>query len=138
MVHFGVVFSQLLACVNADVTFKSKGEGGSRHRGVAVALKWLFSLVRKYGGTPPPEERVRQEIKTLSLGDVSDKKQFFSKHPNGNKISRATGHGVEVTQISCVTVKRATFPSESWKVFAEGAHVIFIFRIILHLYNAAK
>ena len=109
MVHFGVVFSQLLTCVNPDVTFKSKGEGGSRHRGVAVALKWLFSLVGKYGGTPPPEEKVRQEIKTLSLGEVSDKKQFFNEHPNGNKISRATGHGVEVTQISCVTVKRATF-----------------------------
>lgn len=138
MVHFGVVFSQLLTCVNPDVTFKSKGEGGSRHRGVAVALKWLFSLVWKYGGTPPPEERVRQEIKTLSLGDISDKKQFFNKHPNGNKISKATGHGVEVTQISCVTVKRATFPSESWKVFAGGAHVIFIFRIIVHVYNTAK
>ena len=137
MVHFGVVFSQLLTCVNPDVTFKSKGDG-SRHRGVAVALKWLFCLVRKYGGTPPPEERVRQEIKSLCLGDISDKKQFFNKHPNGNKISRATGHGVEVTQISCVTIKRATFPSERWKVFAGGTHVIFIFRIILHVYNTAK
>ena len=96
------------------------------------------SLVRKYGGTPPPEERVRQEIKTLSLGDISDKKQFFNKHANGNKISRATGYGIEVTQISCLAIKRATFPSESWKAFAGGTHVIFIFHIILHVYNTTK
>jgi len=43
MVHFGVVFSLLLTSGNPDVTFKSKGENGSRHHEVAVALKWLFA-----------------------------------------------------------------------------------------------
>ena len=138
MVHFGVVFSQLLTSGNPDVTFKSKGVSGSRHHEVAVALKWLFAWVRKYGGTSPLKERVRQELKTRSLGDISDKNQFFNKHPNANRIPRATGHGVQLTQISCVTVKVATCPSESWKVFAGGTHVIFIIHIILHVYNTAK
>ena len=115
------VWLQLLTCINPDVTFKSKAtEKPVKYHGVAVALKWLYALVGKFGGTTPREDRVRQEIKNLDLGDTSEKKQFFNKHPNGTKISHAAGHGVEVTQISCVAVKRAAFPTESWTIFAEG------------------
>lgn len=116
---------QMLTCVNPEVSFKSKNSRlatgvVTKHCGVAVALKCLYALVRSYGGTPPSEERVRGEIRNLDIGDTTDKKQFFNKCPNGLKITRAAGKGVEVVQISCVTVKQSAFPIGSWKIFCEG------------------
>jgi len=73
----------MLTCVNPDVTYQMKaGNTTVRHNGVAVALKWLLSLVRKCGGTPPPEERICQEIRTLEIGDIRDRKQHFNKYLN--------------------------------------------------------
>ena len=75
----------MLTCVNPEVTFKLNSV---RHRGAAVALKWLFATIRNFGGTPPPEDKTRQEIRTLDIGLVGDKKQYFNKYANGKKISR--------------------------------------------------
>ena len=106
----------MLTCVNPEVTFKLNSV---RHRGAAVALKWLFATIRNFGGTPPPEDKTRQEIRTLDIGLVGDKKQYFNKYANGKKISRAAG-GVEIQSKSCVTVKHSAFGANSWEVFCEG------------------
>jgi hypothetical protein len=99
-----------------------------KHNGVAVALKWLCSLVKQFGGTHPPEGRVRQEIRMLNIGDISDRKQHFNKYANGKKISRGQG-GVETSSMTCVFVKHDAFGCESWNIFAKGIrkgnHTIF-------------
>lgn len=120
----------MLTCVNPEVTFKVNSV---RHRGAAVALKWLFATIRNFGETPPPEDKTRQEIRTLDIGLIGDKKQYFNKYANGKKISRAAG-GVEIQSKSCVTVKHSAFGANTgksslkvhyWKkkVFPEGPHL---------------
>lgn len=53
----------MLTYVNLDITFKHKtGNTTVRHRGVAIVLKWLFASFRNFGGTPPPEDKTRQDI----------------------------------------------------------------------------
>lgn len=55
-----------------------KSHGNQRFNGVAVSLKWLLALIKQYGGNPPPEERIRQEIHSLAIGlGKGEKKQFF-------------------------------------------------------------
>ena len=68
-----------------------------KHLGLAVALKWLLSLVKKFGGSHPSEDKIRREIHTLSIGDGrGQKKSHFNKFANGTKITRGAG-GVKVT-----------------------------------------
>ena len=114
------VFVKMLTCVNPAVSFRMKANT-ERHMysGVAVALKWLLPLIKQFGGTHPPEDRVRQEIRTLSIGDASDKKQYFNKFADGTTITRAAA-GVEVTARSCVLVKYSAFQPESRRAFREG------------------
>ena len=110
---------QMLTYVNPDITFKHKtGNTTVRHRGVAIALKWMFASIRNFGGTLPPEDRTRQEIRNLDIGMICDKKQHFNKYANGQKISRAVG-GVEI-QSKSVTIKHSAFGVESWNVFSQG------------------
>lgn len=75
----------MLTCVNPEVMFKLNSV---RHRGAAVALKWLFATIRNFGGTRSPEDKTRQEIRTLDIGLVGDKKQYFNKYANGKKRSQ--------------------------------------------------
>ena len=99
---------------------KATGGTEKQHKGVAVALKWLLPLVRQFGGSHPPEDRIRQEIRTLSIGDGrGEKKQYFNKYPDGIAISRGAG-GVEVVSRSCVIIKQSCFGAEKWTTFCEG------------------
>ena len=83
-------------------------------------MKWLLALVRRFGGTPPAEDRIRKEIHNLGIGDgKGEKKQYFNSESNGTAITRAAG-GVATVTRSCVVVKRSAFAQESWKVFSEG------------------
>lgn len=70
---------------------------------VAIALKWLFVTIRNFGGIPPPEDKVRQELCTPDIGVIINKKQHLEKYANRQQISRAAG-GVEIQSKSCVTV----------------------------------
>ena len=66
------------------ITFKYKtGNTTVRQHGVSIALKWLFASIRNFGGTPPPEDKTRQEIWNLDIGKICDKKQHFNKFANG-------------------------------------------------------
>jgi len=87
-------YFQLLTCVNPSVSFKLKTSG--THKRVAVALKWFLPLIKQFGGTHPPEDRIRREIITLSIGDGRGATQYFNKHADGTCISRRAG-GVKVT-----------------------------------------
>lgn len=118
------VFVKMLTCINPAVSFRMKAntERGM-YSGVAVALKWLLLLIKQFGGTYPPEDRMRQEIRTLSIGDTSDKKQYFNKFTNGTTITRAAG-GVEVTARSCVLIKYEAFQPESKRAFRKGMNHI--------------
>lgn len=111
----------MLTCVNPNVTFKHEtGKTTTKHgRGVAIALKWLFATIRNFGGTPPPKDKARQEIRNLEIGMISDKKQHFNKYADGQKISRGAG-GVEIQSKSCVIIKHSAFGVKSWNVFSEG------------------
>ena len=115
----------MLTCVNHAVTFKLKVAGNQNHyKGTAVALKWLLPLVRQFGGSHPHEDRIRQEIKSLSIGDGrGDKKQFFNKYPNGKVISRGAD-GVETVARSCVVIRQTSFGQEKWRLFSEGKHIV--------------
>ena len=108
----------MLTCINPNINFKTD-DGNSKVNGVAVALKWLFALIRDNGKSAPPENRVRQEIRALDIGTVKDKKQFFNKYANGSKITRSAD-GVEVQSKTCVVIKRSAFAAESWRIFSEG------------------
>lgn len=69
------VFVKMLTCVNPAMSFRTKANTEPHmYSGVAVALKWLLPLIKQFGGTHPTEDRVHQEICTLSIGDISDKK----------------------------------------------------------------
>ena len=94
-------------------------DGAPKVNSEAVALKWLFALISDNGNTPPLEDRVRQEICTLNIGTIRDKKKFFNKYANGNSVSQAAD-GVEVQSKTCVTIKHSAFTPSSWLVFAEG------------------
>ena len=108
----------MLTCINPSISYKPD-DGAPKVNGVAVALKWLFALISDNGNTPPPEDRVRQEIRALNIGTTRDKKQFFNKCANGNSISRGAD-GVEVQSKTCVAIKHSAFTPSSWLVFAEG------------------
>ena len=86
---------------------------------VAIALKWLLAMISDHGGTPPPDDQMRQEIRSLDIGFTNNRKQFFNKYPNGDKISRGPD-GVEAQSKNCVFVKHSAFGSESWDVFSQG------------------
>jgi hypothetical protein len=86
-----------------------------KYKGVGVVLKYDSQIWK----TPPTEDRIKQEICTLEIGEAHDKKQYFNKFPNGRKITRGEG-GVEIQSKSCVIVKQAAFGTESWKIFSEG------------------
>lgn len=111
----------MLTCFNPEVNFTIKtGNTPVKQKGVAIALRWLLPLVRNYGGTPPPEDRIRQEIQNLEIGDTKDRKQHFNRFANGSKITRASGQGVETNSLTCVVVHYAAFNQESWNIFTEG------------------
>ena len=118
----------MLTCINPAVSFRMKAntEQGM-YSGVAVASKWLLPLIlpllRKFGETHPLEDRMRQEIRTLTIGNTSDKKQYFNKFANGTTITRAAG-GVEVTARSCVLIKYEAFKPESRRAFRKGMILI--------------
>ena len=114
----------MLTCVNPKVNFKMKASGlEQQHKGVAVALKWLLPLVRQFGGSHPSEDKIRQEIRTLSIGEGSGKKkQYFNQRPNGVSITRGAG-GVEVVSRSCVVIKQRCFGTESLTTFCEGTQL---------------
>ena len=59
----------MLTCINPSVTFKMKTGANNwvAYKGVAVALKWLLPLMKQFGGTHPPEERIRRDITTHVL-----------------------------------------------------------------------
>jgi hypothetical protein len=107
----------MLTCVNPNIIFK-QNDSEPKVKGVAVALKWLFALISDNGMAPPSEGHVRQEIRALEIGIAKDKKQFFNKYANGNKISRSLD-GVEVQSKTCVVIKRSAFSQESWEIFSE-------------------
>ena len=110
----------MLTCVNPSVSFKLLPDKKVQHKGVAVALKWLLPLVKQFGACHPPEGRIRQELRTLSIGDGrGDIKQFFNKYPDGETITRGVG-GVSVTARSCVVMKNSAFGREKLRVFWEG------------------
>jgi hypothetical protein len=110
----------MLTCVNPDISFRMKTcSVNIKYKGVGVALKWFLSMIAKSGTTPPTEDRIKQEIRALEIGETGDKKQYFNKFPNGRKITRGEG-GVEIQSKSCVIVKQAAFGTESWKIFSEG------------------
>ena len=67
----------------------------------------------------PPKDRVREEIRTLAIEDISDKQQYLKKVTDGTTITRATG-GVEVTARSCVLIKYEAFQPESRRAFRDG------------------
>ena len=118
------VFVKMLTCINPAVSFRMKANNDmSMYSGVAVALKWLLPVIKQFGGTYPPEDRMRQEICTLSIGDTNDKKQYFNKFTNGTNITRAAG-GVEVTARSCVLIKYEAFQPESRGAFRKGVNHI--------------
>lgn len=118
-IFFYFSYAQMLTCVNPTVEFKMKFTT-VKYFGFAVALKWLLSLVKNFGGSHPSEDKIRREIHTLSIGDGrGQKKSHFNKFANGTKITRGAG-GVEVTSRSCIVVKHSCFGTESWKVFSEG------------------
>lgn len=96
----------MLTCVNPAVIFRMKSSGDQRHNGVAISLKWLLGLVKRFGASNPPESRIRQEIHNLSIGDgKGEKKQYFNRNADGTTITRAAG-GV------------ATIPSEEISISA--------------------
>lgn len=110
----------MLTCVNPSVSFKMLPDKTVQHKGVAVALKWFLPLVKQFGGCHPPEGRIRQELRTLSIGDGrGDIKQFFNKQANGDTITRGAG-GVSATAKSCVVMKNSAFGREKLRVFWEG------------------
>ena len=118
------VFVKMLTCINPAVSFRMKANTEwSMYSGVAVALKWLLPLIKKFGGTHLPEDSMHQEIRTLSIGDTSDKKQYFNKFTNGTTITRAAG-GVEVTTRGCVLIKYEAFQPESRRAFRKGMNHI--------------
>ena len=82
--------------MNPSVSFKLKTSG--LHKGVAVALKWFLPLIKEFGGTHPPEDRIRRENTTLSIGDGKGTTQHFNKFPDGNC-------GVQVTGRKCIFIK---------------------------------
>lgn len=110
----------MLTCVNPSVSFKLLPDKKVQHKGVAVALKWLLPLVKQFGACHPPEGKIRQELRTLSIGDGrGDIKQFFNKYPDGDAITRGAG-GVSVKARSCVVMKNSAFGRENLRVFWEG------------------
>ena len=121
----------MLTCVNPAVIFRMKSSGDQRHNGVAISLKWLLGLVKRFGGSNPPESRIRQEIHNLSIGDgKGEKKQYFNRNADGTTITRAAG-GVATIPRSCVLVKRSAFRPESWKVMSEGVFML-VFNFFCH------
>ena len=113
VLFFFHVFVKMLTCVNPAVSFRMKPTTEwHMYSGVAVALKWLLPLIKQFGGTHPPEDMVRQEIRTLSIGNSSDKKKYFNKFVDGTTITRAAG-GIEVTARSCVLIKYEAFQPEN-------------------------
>lgn len=111
----------MLTCINPSVTFKMKTGANNwvAYKGVAVALKWLLPLMKQFGGTHPPEERIRRDITTLGIGDGKGANQFFNKYADGTCISRRAS-GVDVIARKCVIIKHSSFGDESWKKFSEG------------------
>ena len=107
----------MLTCVNPYVTFASND--GAKHIGVAVALKWLSAFMNKGGKDSPSEERVKQEIKHLAIGEVGQKRQYFNKYADGQEIKRSAS-GVDTVPQACVMVKRSPFSKEDWTTFANG------------------
>ncbi|XP_046843381.1 uncharacterized protein LOC124437449 isoform X2 [Xenia sp. Carnegie-2017] len=97
----------LLTCVNPKVTFTSSSSG-VRLNGVAVALKWFFALLKDHGVLFPNEERVRQEIKSLDIGVVNGRSQYFIPNANGEKISRGSD-GVETASRNCLIIQQSAF-----------------------------
>ena len=101
--------------MNPKVTFKSSSSG-VRLNGVAVALKWFFALLKDHGVLFPNEERVRQEIKSLDIGVVNGRSQYFNANANGEKISRGS-NTVETASRNCLIIKQSAFGRENWIVF---------------------
>ena len=99
------------------MTFASKD--GSKHIGVAVALKWLIAFMNKVGKASPAEERVKQELKHLAIGEAGQKRQHFNKYPDGQEIKRGESV-VETIPRACVMVKLSAFSKEDWKMFTIG------------------
>ena len=122
---FFLFIVQMLTCVNPTVEFKMKSTT-VKHFGLAVALKWLLSLVKNFGGSHPSEDKSRREIHNLAIGDGrGQKKSFFNKFANRNKITIGAG-GVEVTSRSCIVVKHSCFGAESWRAFSEGMYICYL------------
>ena len=123
----------MLTCINPSVSFKTKLTGSQHHNGVAISLKWLLALVKRFGRATPPNTKSTMKYTTSLLEmEKGDKKQYFNKLPNGTTITRAGG-GVEAVSRSCVLVKRSAFRPESWKVFSEG-----IFMQLFYFFVTAK
>ena len=95
---------------------------------VAIALKWLLATISDHGGTPPPDDQMRQEIRSLDIGFTNNRKQFFNKYPNGDKINRGPD-GVEVQSKNCVFVKHSAFGPESWDIFSQGILSLIIMQV---------
>jgi len=108
----------MLTCINPSVNFKQSSSSAS-NKGVAVALKWLLPLIKEFGGSHPPEDRIRREVVHLGIGDGKGVTQYFNKRPDGTKITRGSG-GVEVTGRKCLIIKHSAFGNLSWKTFSEG------------------
>lgn len=108
----------MLMCINPDVKYKSSN--GNTFKCMAVSLKWFLSLLQRNGDATPPEERIRNEIKALGIGDVSKKRQYFNKTPDGSRISRAAGENTCTIPKTCVVVKHSAFSEQSWATFSNG------------------
>ena len=98
-----------------------------------MAFKWFLPLIKEFGGTHPPDDRIRREITTLSIGDGKGATQHFNKFPDGNCISRGAG-GVQVTGRKCIFIKHSAFGKESWRTFSEGTFPVlnFLFNFSFH------
>ena len=108
----------MLTCINPDVTFTS-GSSIGKIRGIAIALKWLYGLIKQSGNVPPPEELIRQEIEMLGIGETGNKKQYFNKSADGQTICRGA-EGVEVVSRKCIFIKHSVFRTNAWTLFSEG------------------
>ena len=105
------------------MTFSSTSSTG-KIRGVAVALKWLYGLLKQSGTVPPPEELIKREIETLGIGETGNKKQYFNKSANGHTICRGA-EGVEVVSRKCIFIKHSAFRANAWTAFSEGMSMQF-------------
>ncbi len=59
-------------------------------QGAGSRIKVAATPAKEFGGSYPPEDKIRREITHLGIGDGKGVTQYFNKRPDGTSITRGT------------------------------------------------